>query len=181
MLLHQTYLKPWITQNTSYFGILRYIQAYLGIALTYLGIFVTVCNLGIFRTLAFSEPCQTSTMQCFAKMFKCIRIYQLPFINVSATRYQLYLNLATFCISYPQMYHFTTTYSVIYPLISQLLLISVSTTPKVLQKAVARRCSVNKVLLKILQSSRESTCAKVSFLIKLQSQALLLVTLLTHI
>ena len=39
-----------------------HIKAYLGIALTYLGIFVTVCNVGIFRTLAFSEPCQTSTM-----------------------------------------------------------------------------------------------------------------------
>ena len=59
-----------------------HIEVYLGIALTYLGIFVTVCDLGIFRTLAFSETCQTSTMQCFAKIFKCIRIYQL-----SATRY----------------------------------------------------------------------------------------------
>ena len=39
-----------------------HIKAYLSIALTYLGIFVTVCNLGIFRTLAFSEPCQTSTI-----------------------------------------------------------------------------------------------------------------------
>ena len=39
-----------------------HIEVYLGIALTYLGIFVTVCNLGIFRTLVFSEPCQTSTI-----------------------------------------------------------------------------------------------------------------------
>ena len=39
-----------------------HIKAYLGIALTYLDIFVTVCKLGIFRTLLFSEPCQTCTM-----------------------------------------------------------------------------------------------------------------------
>ena len=58
------------------------VKEYLGIALTYLGIFITVCNLGIFRALAFSEPYQTSTMSCFAEMFKCVRICQL-----SATRY----------------------------------------------------------------------------------------------
>ena len=56
MLLHQAYLKPWIIYNTSYSSILRYIKAYLGITLTHLDIFVTVCNLGIFRTLTFSEP-----------------------------------------------------------------------------------------------------------------------------
>ena len=33
-----------------------------------------------------------------------------------------------------------------------------------LSKAVVRRCSVKKVLLKIWQNSQESTCARVSFL-----------------
>ena len=36
-------------------------------------------------------------------------------------------------------------------------------------EAVARRCSVRKVLLKILQNSQENTCAGVSFLMKLQA------------
>ena len=36
-------------------------------------------------------------------------------------------------------------------------------------KAVARRCSVKKVFLKISQNSEEITCARVSFLINLQS------------
>ena len=36
-------------------------------------------------------------------------------------------------------------------------------------KAVARRCSVKKVFLKILQNSQENTCARASFLIKLQA------------
>ena len=35
--------------------------------------------------------------------------------------------------------------------------------------AFARRCSVKKVLLAISQNSQESTCARVSFLIKLQA------------
>ena len=35
-------------------------------------------------------------------------------------------------------------------------------------EAVARRCSVKNVFLKISQNSQEKTCAKVSFLIKLQ-------------
>ena len=34
---------------------------------------------------------------------------------------------------------------------------------------VSRRCSVKRVLLKILQNSQESTCARVSFSIKLQA------------
>ena len=34
-------------------------------------------------------------------------------------------------------------------------------------EAVLRRCSVNKMSLKILQDSHENICAKVSFLIKL--------------
>ena len=35
-------------------------------------------------------------------------------------------------------------------------------------KAVAQRCSVKKVFLEISQNSQENTCARVSFLIKLQ-------------
>ena len=36
---------------------------------------------------------------------------------------------------------------------------------------VAQRCSVKKLFLKISQNSQENTCARVSFLIKLQAQA----------
>ena len=36
-------------------------------------------------------------------------------------------------------------------------------------EAVVRRCSVNKVFLEISQNSQENTCARVSFLIKLQA------------
>ena len=36
-------------------------------------------------------------------------------------------------------------------------------------EAVARRCSVEKVFLEILQISQVNACAKVSFLIKLQT------------
>ena len=36
-------------------------------------------------------------------------------------------------------------------------------------EAAARRCSVKKVFLEILQNSQENTCARVSFLIKLQA------------
>ena len=36
-------------------------------------------------------------------------------------------------------------------------------------KAVVGRCSVNKVFLKVLSKSQESTCVRVSFLIKLQA------------
>ena len=38
-------------------------------------------------------------------------------------------------------------------------------------EAVARSCSVKKVLLKISQNSQENTCARDSFLIKLQAYA----------
>ena len=41
----------------------------------------------------------------------------------------------------------------------------------VISEAVARRCSVKKVFLEISQNSQESTCARVSFLIKLQASA----------
>ena len=36
-------------------------------------------------------------------------------------------------------------------------------------EAVAQRCSVKKVLLEISQNSQENTCARASFLIKLQA------------
>ena len=36
-------------------------------------------------------------------------------------------------------------------------------------EAAARRCSVKKVFLEISQNSQENTCARVSFLIKLQA------------
>ena len=39
-------------------------------------------------------------------------------------------------------------------------------------EAVARRCSVKKVFLEISQNSQENTCARVSFLIKLQASGL---------
>ena len=41
-------------------------------------------------------------------------------------------------------------------------------------EAVAQKCSVKKVFLKILQNSQENTCARVSFLIKLQASSTLL-------
>ena len=41
-------------------------------------------------------------------------------------------------------------------------------------KAVAQTCSVKKVFLQISQNSQEKTCARVSFLIKLQAPATLL-------
>ena len=40
-----------------------------------------------------------------------------------------------------------------------------------LTEAVIRRCSVKKVFLEILQNSQKNTCARVSFLIKLQTSA----------
>ena len=41
-----------------------------------------------------------------------------------------------------------------------------------MSEAVSQRCSVEKVFLEILQNSHESTCTRVSFLIKLQAQGL---------
>ena len=41
-------------------------------------------------------------------------------------------------------------------------------------EAVAQRCSVIKVFLEISQNSQENTCAKVSFLIKLQTDGVFL-------
>ena len=38
-----------------------------------------------------------------------------------------------------------------------------------LSEAVAQRCSVKKVFLEISQNSKENTCARVPFLIKLQA------------
>ena len=39
-------------------------------------------------------------------------------------------------------------------------------------EAVAQRCSVKKMFLELLQNSQENTCARVSFLIKLQTSGL---------
>ena len=39
-------------------------------------------------------------------------------------------------------------------------------------EAVVKTCSVKKLLLNILQNSQESTCARVSFLIKLQASTI---------
>ena len=61
------------------------------------------------------------------------------------------------------MYQFTTNCSVIYPLISQLLLIYVATIPQLLEEAVARRRSANKVFLKILQNSQENNMCQSLF------------------
>ena len=38
-------------------------------------------------------------------------------------------------------------------------------------EAVAQMCSVKKVFLEISQNSKENTCARVSFLIKLQTDS----------
>ena len=45
-------------------------------------------------------------------------------------------------------------------------------------EAVARRCSVENMFLEISQNSQENTCARVSFLIKLQASGLKSATLL---
>ena len=39
----------------------------------------------------------------------------------------------------------------------------------ILEEAVAQRCSVKKLFLEISQNSQGNTCARVSFLIKLQA------------
>ena len=44
-----------------------------------------------------------------------------------------------------------------------------SVKKKKMQKQSPRGCSVKKVFLEILQTSQEDSCAKVSFLIKLQT------------
>ena len=38
-------------------------------------------------------------------------------------------------------------------------------------EVVAQRCSLKKVFLEVLQSSQENTCARISFLMKLQVKA----------
>ena len=45
-------------------------------------------------------------------------------------------------------------------------------TEVVATEAVVQRCSVKKVFLEISQNSQENTCARVSFLIKLQASGL---------
>ena len=41
----------------------------------------------------------------------------------------------------------------------------------VIKEAVVQRCSVKKMFLEVSQNSQENTCARVSFLIKLQTEA----------
>ena len=41
-----------------------------------------------------------------------------------------------------------------------------------LKETVAKSCSVKKVFLEVSQNSQENTCARVSFLIKLQASGL---------
>ena len=59
---------------------------------------------------------------------------------------------------------------------AQFLRTSFDTAPPdhcfLISKAVVRRCSVKKVFLKISQNWQESTCARASFLIKLESWGL---------
>ena len=43
---------------------------------------------------------------------------------------------------------------------------------QVIFKVVTRRCSAKKVFLEISQNSQENTCARASFLIKLQTQGM---------
>ena len=77
----------------TYSGIFRKNQTYPGIIQAYSGIFRTLCNLGIFRTLVYSKPwhiqnpgifrtrgyfesCQTSTMECFAKILNSYNYFE---------------------------------------------------------------------------------------------------------
>ena len=46
------------------------------------------------------------------------------------------------------------------------------TAKYLVSEAVVRSCSVKKVFLEISQNSQENTCARVSFLIKLQASGL---------
>ena len=47
----------------------------------------------------------------------------------------------------------------------------IAPSKKILLGAVGQGCSVKKVFLETLQNWKESTCARVSFLIKLQAEA----------
>ena len=53
-----------------------------------------------------------------------------------------------------------------------LIIENIKNMPRIKSEAVIQRCSVNKVFLEISQNSQENTCARVSFLIKLQPSAL---------
>ena len=55
-------------------------------------------------------------------------------------------------------------YGLCYPLIQMII-------SEMITEAVAQRSSVKMVFLEILQNSQENTCARVSFLIKLQAPA----------
>ena len=71
------------------------------------------------------------------------------------------------CISVSYLYIASTAlYKNPTPVSGLLLLLGVVL---ILSEAVAQRCSVKRVFLEISQNSQENTCAKVSFLIKLQA------------
>ena len=60
---------------------------------------------------------------------------------------------------------------------NQLKLLEVTPVFKKEVEAVAQTCSGKKVLLEISQNSRENTCARVSFLVKLQATGVFLLIL----
>ena len=69
------------------------------------------------------------------------------------------------------MKHFLEdAYEAIFPRSSKLRVHLLTCDECRLTEAVTRRCSVKKVFLKISQNSQENTCARVSFLMKLQAQ-----------
>ena len=68
---------------------------------------------------------------------------------------------------YVKINHFQSVIKVTCRLYKKLPLLKGNVT-----EAVARRCSVKKVFLEISQNSQENTCARVSFLTKLQTQGL---------
>ena len=70
--------------------------------------------------------------------------------------YQNTMNLVNKCHEYNINVYSISVYSINFNIIYMIL-----------TEAVVQRRSVKKVFLKILQNSQESTCAKVSFLIKL--------------
>ena len=95
-----------------------------------------------------------------ATLYYCLSYSLLVLPKFSYFLYQLPLNVS--------LYYYLFCYLPLY----------ISDTPYqcinysfLLEEAVARRCSANKVPLKILQNSQEDTCARVSFLINVQAPA----------
>ena len=82
--------------------------------------------------------------------------------------------------SFPQLRNFclilwvTTIWGKFFEILSEF-------SDTVIKEAAVQRCSVKKVFLEISQNSQENTCAKISFLIKLQALGLRPTTLLKKI